>query len=254
VRLAGDLRDVVFDAETDGTAWALATFGLCRIDVGSLTKIGDDIRQGIGKYQWRMLAVSDDVLCISAYQGRSMVLVSRRDGTVIKRLRMGAPELVHRLGDGRHRCWSFHHAVATDLDLRSGRCVARHRTPYGKGLVVVGDQVVALCGEREDTPFPNVWNIDATHVIAFDADTRTPVRRAEAPEHSIEVLGADAASRIVIAARHTISVLSPVTLEVEGTYDHHADLGGTLLVPEDNLVVVRDPVHLADRYSVVRWQ
>jgi hypothetical protein len=248
------LRDVVFDAETDGTAWALATFGLCRIDVGSLTKIGDDIRQGIGKYQWRMLAVSDDVLCISAYQGRSMVLVSRRDGTVIKRLRMGAPELVHRLGDGRHRCWSFHHAVATDLDLRSGRCVARHRTPYGKGLVVVGDQVVALCGEREDTPFPNVWNIDATHVIAFDADTRTPVRRAEAPEHSIEVLGADAASRIVIAARHTISVLSPVTLEVEGTYDHHADLGGTLLVPEDNLVVVRDPVHLADRYSVVRWQ
>ncbi|MEV0291846.1 hypothetical protein AB0H36_47680 [Kribbella sp. NPDC050820] len=257
MRLAGDLRDVVFDDnETDGAtrAWALATFGLCRIDVGSLTRIGENIRRGIGKYQGRMVALSDGVLGISAYHGRSMVLVSRCDGTVIKRLRMGAPELVYPLGDGRHRCWSLYHAVATDLDLRSQRCVARHRLPYGKGPVLVGDRVVALCGEREDTPFPNVWNIDATHVIAFDADTLTPVWRAEAPEQSIEVLGRDASGRIVIAARRTVSVLSPVTLEVEGTYDHHAELGGALLIPEDNLVVVRDRVHLADSYSVVRWQ
>ncbi|TDO33207.1 hypothetical protein EV643_1335 [Kribbella sp. VKM Ac-2527] len=257
MRLAGDLRDVVFDdGETNGAseAWALATFGLCRIDVESLTRTGDNVRRGIGKYQGRMVSLSETVLGISAYHGRSMLLVSRRDGTVIQRLRMGAPELVYALGDGRHRCWSPYHAVATDLDVRAQRCVARHPLPYGKGPILAGDQVVVLCGERQDTPFPNVWNIDPTHVVAFDAGTLTPVWSAAAPEQSIEVLGRDSSGRIVIASRHAISVLNSVALEVEGTYDHHSDLGGALLIPEHNCVVVRDPVHLADSYSVVRWQ
>lgn len=257
-RLAGELRGVVFDdGETNGAteAWALATFGLCRISVDSLTRTGENFRQGIGKYQGRMVALSQGVLGISAFYGRSMILVARRDGKVIKRLRMGAPELVYPLRDGRHRCWSLHHAVATDVDLPSERCVARLPLPYGKGSTLAGDHVVTLCGERRDmVGVPNVWDVDPTHVIAFDADTLTQVWRANAPEQSIEVLGQDTSGRIVIASRRAISVLSPATLEIEGTYDHHAKLGGALLIPEHNCVVVQNQVEDADGYSVVRWR
>ncbi len=180
-RLAGELRAVVFDGghvgRADG-AWALATFGLCRISLASLTRTGENIRQGLGKYQGRMVALSHDVLGISSFYGKSLILVSRHDGTVLKRLRMGAPALVYPLPGGRHRCWSPHNAVATDLDLASARCVARHPLPYGKGPVLIGDQVLALTGEREDMPgVPDVWDVRSRHVTTFDAWTLTELHR-----------------------------------------------------------------------------
>jgi hypothetical protein len=257
-RLAGELRAVVFDSEegdrTDG-AWALATFGLCRIDLSSLTRTGQNIRQGLGKYQGRMVALSHDVLGISSFYGKSLILVSRHDGTVLKRLRMGAPALVYPLSDGWLRCWSPHNAVATDLDLAAARCVARHPLPYGMGPVLIGDQVLALTGEREDMPgVPDVWDIRPRHVTTFDAWTLTELQRTPAPEDSIEVLGTDVEGRILITSRRMVTFLTPGSFDVETIYQHHANLGGALLLPEHNCTVLQSSITTGDGLTVIRWK
>src|SRR5262249_21794673 len=257
-RLAGELRAVVFDGGhvgRDGGAWALTTFGLCRISLASLTRTGENIRQGLGKYQGRMVALSHDVLGISAFFGRSLVLVSRHDGTVLKRVRMGAPALVYPLPDGRHRCWSPHNAVATDLDLASARCAARHPLPHGKGPVLIGDRVLALTGEREDMPgVPDVWDVRPRHVTTFDAWTLTEFRRIPAPEDSIEVLGTDVEGRILITSRRVVTFLTPGGLDVETTYQHHAKLGGALLLPEHNCAVLQSSITTGSGLTVIRWK
>ena len=257
-RLAGELRGVVFDGEEQGRAdgaWALTTYGLCRISLTSLTRTSENIRQGIGKYQGRMVALSHDLLGISSYYGRSLILVSRHDGTVIKRLRMGAPALVYSLPDGRHRCWSPHNAVATDVDLASARCVARHPLPYGKGPALVGDQVLALSSAREDMPgVPNVWDVRSRHVMAFDAWTLTELRRTEAPEGSIEVLGADIEGRVLVTSRRAVTVLTPGSFDVEDVYRHHANLGGAVLLPEYNCAVLQSSIITGDGLTVIRWK
>jgi hypothetical protein len=257
-RLAGELRAFVFDgAHVDRAAgaWALTTFGLCRISLASLTRTGENIRQGLGKYQGRMVALSHDVFGISSFYGRSLILVSRHDGTVLKRLRMGAPALAYPLPDGRHRCWSPHNAVATDLDLASARCAARHPLPYGKGPVLIGDQVLALTGEREDMPgVPNVWDVRSSHVTTFDAWTLTELHRIPAPEDSIEVLGTDVAGRILITSRRAVTFLTPGGFDVETTYQHHANLGGALLLPEHNCAVLQSSITTGNGLTVIRWK
>jgi hypothetical protein len=256
-RIAGELRSVVFDDETgraDG-AWALATFGLCRISLGSLARTGQNLRKGIGKYQGRMVALSGDVLTVSAYYGRSMALVSRLDGTVMKRLRMGAPELVYPLPDGMHRCWSSHNAVVSDVDLRTARVVARHQVPYGKGPALVGDQVLVLCGDREnDAQAPDVWDVRPTHVVAYDRYTLAELWRASAPRQGIEVLGHDWHRRVVIACRRMVTIINPATRHVEGVYHHPGDLGRALLMPGRNLVLIKNRTVDPQVLTVLRWR
>jgi hypothetical protein len=256
-RVAGELRSVVFDDEVGGAdgAWALATFGLCRISLDSLARTGENVRKGIGKYQGRMVALSEDMLAVSAFYGRSMTLISRLDATVVKRLRMGAPEVVYTLPDGLHRCWSAHHAVATDIDLRTARCVARHRLPYGKGPAVLGDQVVVLRGERKDDAHaPDVWDIRPTHLVAYDRHTLTELWRTTAPGHGIEVLGQVLDGRITVACHSTVTVVNPSTGGVDGVYRHPGGIGGALLMPEHNTVLLKNRAADPQALTVLRWR
>jgi hypothetical protein len=90
-------------------------------------------------------------------------------------------------------------------------------------------------------------------VVAFDPHTLRQVWRAKAPEQSIRVLGQDASRRIVISSRRAISVLSPVSLDIEGVYHHPADLGGAILIAEHNCVLIQDQTEDSDSHSVIRW-
>ncbi|WP_344506499.1 hypothetical protein [Dactylosporangium maewongense] len=254
--VSGDLRAVVFDGDSghqDG-AWALATFGLCRISLASLSRTSANLRKGLGTYQGRMVALSGDALGISGFLGRSMKLVSRVDGAVLKTVRMGAPALVYRLPDGRQRGWSLYHAVVSDLDVAAARCVARHSMAHGAAPALVGDEVVALCGVREDDArAPNVWDVKPTQLVAFDAYTLQPLRQAAIGADAVEVLGADSAGRIVVGRRGGVTVHRPDTFAVEGTYEHHAPLGDALLLGEHDSVVLRGPVTAGNGLTVVRW-
>jgi hypothetical protein len=168
---------------------------------------------------------------------------------------MGAPEVVYTLPDGLHRCWSAHHAVATDIDLRTARCVARHRLTYGKGPAVVGDQVVVLQGEREDdTHAPDVWDIRPTHLVAYDRYTLTELWRTTAPGHGIEVLGQDRDGRITVACHSTVTVIDPCTGGVEGVYRHPGGIGAALLMPEHNTVLLKNRAADRQALTVLRWR
>ncbi len=256
--ISGELREVVFDGgsgcqDVDG-AWALATHGLCRISLSSLSRTSANIRKGLGTYQGRMVALSGDVLGISAFYGRTTKLVSRVDGTMLKTVRMGAPCLVYPLPDGRHRCWSLHHAVVSDLDVAAARCVDRHTLAHGMRPALVGDEVLALCGVRTVDPrTSDVWDVKPTQLVAFDAYTLNPLRQATIGADAVEVLGADTAGRIVISRRHSVTVHRPDTLAVEGSYEHHAPLGDALLLGEHNSVVLRSTVTAGDGLTVVTW-
>src|SRR6266545_2412913 len=169
-RVAGELRSVVFDDEVGGAdgAWALATFGLCRISLNSLARTGDNVRKGIGKYQGRMVALSEDMLAVSAFYGRSMTLIS--------------------------------------------------------------------------------------HLVAYDRYTLTELWRTTAPGHGIEVLGQDRDGRITVACHSTVTVVNPSTGGVDGVYRHPGGIGGALLMPEHNTVLLKNRAADPQALTVLRWR
>jgi len=145
--------------------------------------------------------------------------------------------------------------VATDIDLRTARCVAQHRLPYGKGPAVLGDQVVVLRGERKDDAHaPDVWDIRPTHLVAYDRYTLTELWRTTAPGHGIEVLGQDRDGRITVACHSTVTVVNPSTGGVDGVYWHPGGIGGALLMPEHNTVLLKNRAADPQALTVLRWR
>jgi hypothetical protein len=91
-------------------------------------------------------------------------------------------------------------------------------------------------------------------VTTFDAWTLTELHRIPAPEDSIEVLGTDVAGRILITSRRAVTFLTPGGFDVETTYQHHANLGGALLLPEHNCAVLQSSITTGNGLTVIRWK
>lgn len=251
--LPGDLRAVVLDDDSAVAGWALATYGLCRISLDPLARTGEVVRAGIGKHQSHLFALSTDLLGVSQFHGASVSLVSRATGAVVTRLRTGAPALVHDLVDGTKRCWSPHRAGCADLDVDRRGVTARHEIPYGRGPALVGDRMLVVCGERVDNPHaPGVWHTTADELVAFDAHTLAIVARGAAPRTAIEVLGADAAGRIVVSTARGFGLHDPTSLTVVAVHEEPGEIGGAVLLPGTNAVVLQGQI-ASDGLTVVRW-
>jgi hypothetical protein len=263
--MPGSLRDLVAaQAESgDRRPWALGMFGLGRLDLGDRPTVSDVVRKGIGTYPSTLVDYAPGVLAVGHPHRDSVVLVSTADGSVLKRLRAsGSP--AYRLEEGVLRMVSFHHGRAYDVDTTRHRVVRRQEVPSGKGARLVGDAVFALVGERrplqvftatgaEDVSFPGGWAVSATELVALDAMTLAVRHRATAPDDAVEVLGGDAAGRLVVSRHDGLSILAPPTYAEVGRFDAGRRIAGAGMVPGANLAAVvpndsREPALLALRW------
>lgn len=264
--MPGPLRQLVVPEVSSGDRrpWVLAIHGLGRLELDTdRPTVSEVIRKGVGTYPATLVEYAAGVLAVGHPHRDSVVLVSTSDGTVLKRLRAsGSP--AYRLPDGLLRMVSFHHGRAYDVDTAAHRVVRRHELPSGKGARLVGEELVALVGERrpfqvstaagpEEVAFPGGWAVAATELVSYDVETLAVRHRAALPEETVEVLGRDAAGRIVVGHRRGISILVPPTYAEVGRFDTDRVIVGAGMVPGTNLAAVvpndpREPV-----LEMLRW-
>lgn len=264
--MPGPLRELVVPEEPgDGRPWVLAIHGLGRLEVdGDRPTVSEVVRTGIGTYPATLTDYASGVLAVGHPHRDWVVLVSTADGSVLKRLRAsGSP--AYRLPEGLLRMVSFHHGRAYDVDTDRHRVVRRHQVPHGKGARLVdGGTVVALAGEPypyqvvtpdgiDEVSFPGGWQVSAAHVLAIDAHTLEVRHRAGAPDDAVDVLGQDAAGRLVVGRHGGLSILAPPTYAEVGRFDVDGQLAGAGMVPGRNLAAVvpnrsGDPALLALRW------
>ena len=264
--MPGPLRQLVVpeDSSGDRRPWVLAIHGLGRLELDTdRPTVSEVIRKGIGTYPATLVEYAAGVLAVGHPHRDSVVLVSTADGSVIKRLRASG-SVGYVLPDGLLRMVSFHHGRAYDVDTDAHRVVRRRELPSGKGARLVGEELVALVGERrpfqvstaagpEEVDFPGGWAVAATELVSYDAETLAVRHRAAPPEDAVEVLGPDAAGRIVVGRRRGISILVPPTYAEVGRFDTDRVIVGAGMVPGTNLAAVvpndpRDPV-----LEMLRW-
>ena len=264
--MPGPLRELLVAEEPDDRRpWVLALYGLGRLELGvDRPTVSEVVRKGIGTYPSTLAEYAPGVLAIGHPHRDSVVLLSTSDGSVIKRLRAsGSP--AYRLPDGLLRMVSFHHGRAYDVDTDRHRVVRRHEVPTGKGARLVdGDTVVALVGERrpyrvltpsgpEEVSFPGGWQVAGTELLALDALTLAVRSRAAAPAGAVEVLGHDAAGRLVVSRDHGLSILVPPTYAEVGRFEVERQLAGAGMIPGTNLAAVVPNERNEAALLALRW-
>jgi len=148
----------------------------------------------------------------------------------------------------------FGQAMLDAARLQPGECVLDVGCGHGTSTFEAAERV-APSGRAVGVDISAAMLEPAHQRVTAAGLDNVELLQADAQVHGFDAGSFDVViSRFGIASRRAISVLSPATLEIEGTYDHHAKLGGALLIPEHNCVVVQNQVEDADGYSVVRWR
>jgi hypothetical protein len=255
--MPGPFRQLVVPPDGTGDPrrpWVLGSYGVGRLELDAdRPTVSGIVRKGIGTYPNRMEHYGQGVLAVGHPHRDSVVLFSTTEGVVLKRLRAsGSP--AYPLPEGLLRMVSFHHGRAYDVDTTAHRVVRRHELPSGKGARLVGDELLALVGQRrplqvfttagsEEVSFPGGWSVSATELVSYHAETLELRHRAALPEDVVEVLGQDAVGRLVVGRRTGISILVPPTYAEVGRFDTERMIVGAGIVPGGNLaaVVPNDP-------------
>lgn len=264
--MPGPLRQLLVPGEpaADDRPWVLGIYGLGRLELAAARPtVSDVVRKGIGTYPATLVDYAPGVLAVGHPHRDSVILVSTVEGAVVKRLRASGGT-AYRLADGLLRMVSFHHGRAYDVDTARHRVVRRHEVPAGKGARLVDDALVALVGQRKrfevvtpggpaEVTFPGGWSISAAEIMALDPATLAVRHRAAAPEDAVEVLGQDAAGRLVVSRGHGLSILAPPTYAEVGRFDSERPLAGAGMVPGRDLAAIvpndpREPALLALRW------
>jgi hypothetical protein len=243
--MPGALRAAVFPAASDPHArpWALATFGLCQLELQPPLRAAAVARKGIGTYQTELLEIGDDLLGISQRRGKSLLLVSRQDGSTRKRVQVAGACAAYPVDDGAVRLIGPHHAQAADLDPATGRVLARHHLPYGKHAMHAAGQVFALLGDRKDITFaiegqerePGQtlvlavgasdmppggmgWDVLPRELTVLDAVTLKIARSAPCPPDAVKVLGIDRDGLVVVGTLSGFALFDSQSLAMVDTY------------------------------------
>lgn len=266
--MPGDLTALLHG--TDDPHWGLAAYGLVRLRLDGRLEVTDVFRKGIGKYLRTLVDFDHDLLAVANRSLSSVLLVSKVDGSAVKRIKMAGPDLAYPLSDRRLRFLSFHHAEATDVDVARRKVITRHPLPYGQGARHVGDEVIVLSGERHDFRIVDVaadaepgttvilgvgdvqapagWDVVPSGIAVLDACTLEVRRRAPLAHDCVEVLGTDTTGRIVVSTRNGFLLLDPRTLAVTATHEQEQINGAVHLPGQDTACLLGDT-----SLRVVRW-
>lgn len=269
IGMPGHLRAIVFPPVEAKhlRPWILGVFGLGRLEFGPRPTVTDVVRKGIGKYQATLIDVDRDLLGVGHHRNASLLLVSKSDGSPVKRIRTAGPQVGYRLPDGRFRILGFHHAQVSDVDTDRRRVTARHRVPYGTGAIHVDDQVIVLLGDRQDFlgPYPDAsipssgdettlgWDVAPREVAVLDASTLGIRRRAPAPSDAVEILGVDRDGHVVVSTHYGFVLLEPASLTAIATHNQPECIAGAVLITGNNLIALLGGDRTDDALYAIRW-
>jgi hypothetical protein len=254
--LRGELRDGLV---TGNTALCLTTHALCRIRWQPQPEVVEVYRpKGLGTYLWRLLDFGDELVAATGWATRSVLLLNRADGSVVKRLHIVSPHTSVRLPDGRIRLLSFHGSEAVDVDLQTLQPVARRALPCGTRPVVAGSETFVLTGHRKpanhEIPIEQMWSVEPQELAALDNDGYSVKRKVPAVRGARDVLGV-ADGTVVIATDSGIWLARADDLASVGYCEVSSLIGGCPLafVPSARAVVLIDNFLLPTELKVITW-
>jgi len=252
--LRGELRDGLASGDE---ALCLTTHAVCRLRLlPEPTVVATYRPKGLGTYLWRMLDFGPDLIAVTGWASRSVLVLHRADGSVVKRIPAIAPQSSTRI-DGRVlRLFALHGGEVVDVDLKTLEAIGRHRVPDGTRAVVGDGEVFALTGARRAVPrvdIDRIWRIEPKELVAFDSDLNV-VRRVPAPSHAREVLGISNGT-LVIATDRGVALARASDLAELGSFNvERVDIWRHAFVPATQSIVISPNRFMPAVLRVVRWE
>jgi hypothetical protein len=138
-----------------------------------------------------MMDFGPDLLAVTGWASKSVLIVSRTDGAIVKRIAATAPQSSIRMDDRVIRLFALHGGEVIDIDLKTLKPIQRHRVPDGRHAVVAAGEVFTLLGSKRAAD-PNVdveqiWQIEPKELAVLDSSLKVS-RRVPAPAGAREVL------------------------------------------------------------------
>lgn len=252
--LHGEIRDWI---AADDEAFCLTTHGVCRLRLFPTPEVMATYRpKGLGNYLWRMLDFGPDFIAVTGWASKSVFILSRTDGTVVKRIAATAPQSSLRIDDRIIRLFAFHGGEVVDIDLKTMKPIQRLQVPDGTRAIHANGEVVTLLGPRHaanaDIDIKQIWRIEPKELVVLDRSLKV-VRRAAAPLGAREVL-AIKDGVIVISTDRGVALACMSDLGTLGALDiERSDIWQHAFVPEENSVVVLPSRFIPNQLKVVRW-
>jgi hypothetical protein len=251
--LRGELRDGLASGDE---ALCLTTHAICRLRLFPEPAVLATYRpRGLGTYLWRMLDFGPDLVGVTGWATKSVLVLRRADGSAVKRIAAIAPQSSIRIDDRIIRLFALHGGEVVDVDLGTLKPIERHRVPEGTRAVVAGAEIFSLIGKKcavESVDIKQVWRIEPKELVVFDGDLKV-VRRVPAPPRAREVLGI-VDGTVVIATDRGISVFRTSDLAEVGAVDvERTNVWHHVLVPGDRCVVISPNRFIPTKLEAVRW-
>jgi hypothetical protein len=219
--LRGELRDAVFETPDEG--WLLTTFALARID---LTDERARVRaehkpKGLGTYMHRLFALGPRHLGTCGWATKSLAVIERDSGTLVKRVRIAGPHLAIEIA-GSVRLYSPHSGETVDLTLPDMTVARRGAMPTGTAPLLDGGELIMLEGDRvavPHTPLEKVWRVEPHTLTVIDGESLVATRRGPAPNDARDVIGVDRDRHIVISTSTGVVLVDRIDLAEVSRFD-----------------------------------
>ncbi len=252
--LRGELRDGLASGDE---ALCLTTHALCRLRLFPEPEVIATYRpKGLGTYLWRLLDFGPKLVAVTGWASKSVLVLDRTDGSVVKRIAAAAPQSSVRMDNCVIRLFALHGGEIVDIDLTMLKPIARHRVPNGSRAVVAAGEVFALTGPRRAThrsiDVKQIWRIEPKELVVFD-DELNVARKAGAPSGAREVLGV-ADGTLVISTDSGIALVRSSDFRELGAFEiQRSDLWQHSFVPAARAVVVSPDRFVPTELKVVTW-
>ena len=252
--LRGELRDGLV---TGDEALCLTTHAICRLRLFPQPEVVATYRpKGLGTYLWRILDFGPDFVAVTGWALKSVLVLNRHDGTVVKRISAAAPQSSMRIDDHTIRLFALHGGEVVDVDLKTLKPIERHRVPDGTRAIVAEGEVFTLTGPRQaadsHVDIKQIWRIEPKELVALDGKLRI-TRRVPAPAGARDAI-AITDGVVVIATDRGIALARKTDLGPLGVFDI-ADSGvwEYAFVMGARAVVVSVDRFTPTEIKVVRW-
>jgi len=252
--LRGELRDGLASGDE---ALCLTTQAVCRLRLFPEPVVVATYRpKGLGTYLWRMLDFGPDLVGVTGWASKSVLVLNRADGSVIKRIAAIAPQSSARIDDRVIRLFALHGGEIVDVDLATLKPIERHRVPDGTRAVVGNGEVFALIGPRRvadpHVDIKRVWRVEPKELVAFDTDLKV-ARRVQAPSGAREVLAITDGTLVIAAARGVTLVRASDLVELGSFEIERSDVWQHAFAPATRSIVVSPDRFVPTKLKVVRW-